>query len=89
MRIGSNSSAFQNVSNDTGVTSTGGGSKTRTGETEADIFAEDTVTVGGLTSRAMQSPDIRHDTVERLQQSVSDGNYELDAQAIAEAMLYA
>jgi len=89
MRIGSNSSAFQNVSNDAGVPSTGSASKTRTGETGEDVFAEDTVTIGGLASRAMQSPDTRHEMVDRLQQSVSDGDYDLDPHAIAEAMLYA
>jgi hypothetical protein len=38
--------------------------------------------------RASQTPDIRHDLVGSLQQSVSNWEYELDPSAIAEAMLH-
>ncbi|HLW87054.1 MAG TPA: flagellar biosynthesis anti-sigma factor FlgM [Terriglobales bacterium] len=87
MRIGLNTPDLQGVSNETAATSTHGKARP-TASAEADSFPEDTVTISSLASRALQTPDIRHDQVGSLQQSVSDGSYELDPSAIAEAVLH-
>jgi flagellar biosynthesis anti-sigma factor FlgM len=88
MRIGSNSPDLQSVSNETTATSTTA-AKTRPASGEdGDSFPEDTVTISNLALRASQTPDIRHELVGSLQQSVSNGEYQLDPSAIAEAMLH-
>ncbi|MFZ0284119.1 MAG: flagellar biosynthesis anti-sigma factor FlgM [Terriglobales bacterium] len=89
MRIGLNSPDLQGVSNQTAATSTAAAGATRPESAEgADSFPEDTVTISSLALQALQTPDVRHDQVASLQQSVSDGQYELDPGAIAEAMLH-
>jgi flagellar biosynthesis anti-sigma factor FlgM len=89
MRIGPNSPDLQRISNGTAATPTSAAGKTRPASSEdGDSFPEDTVTITSLALRALQTPDIRHDQVSSLQQSVSNGEYELDPSAIAEAMLH-
>lgn len=88
MRIGLNSPDLQGVPTETAATSSAAVDKTRPASSEGgDSFPEDTVTISSLAQRALQTPDIRHDQVGSLQQSVSNGQYELDPSAIAEAML--
>ena len=84
MRIGLNSSDLQAVSNNATPSSAG---KTQPAGEAGDSFPEDTVTIGGLAMRALQTPEVR-DEVASLQQSVANGQYELDPHAIAEAMLH-
>jgi flagellar biosynthesis anti-sigma factor FlgM len=89
MRIGPNPPDLQGVSNKTAAGSTTATGKTRPALSEdGDSFPEDTVTISSLALRALQTPDIRHDQVSSLQQTVSAGQYELDPSAIAEAMLH-
>ncbi|MGH9500016.1 MAG: flagellar biosynthesis anti-sigma factor FlgM [Terriglobales bacterium] len=89
MRIGLNSPDLTGVSTETAATSSTAAGKTRPASSEdGDSFPTDTVTISSLAQRAMQTPDIRHDQVSSLQQSVSDGQYRLEPTAIAEAMLY-
>jgi flagellar biosynthesis anti-sigma factor FlgM len=84
MRIGLNTPDLQGVSNDA---ATSGKARPEASE-GGDSFPEDTVSISSLALQALQTPDIRHDQVANLQQSVSDGQYALDPSAIAEAMLH-
>ena len=43
--------------------------------------------VQALTSQALNSPEIRQDKVDALQQSVSSGQYQVSAKAIASAII--
>ena len=43
--------------------------------------------VSSLVSQAMNAPAIRQDKVQGLQQAIANGQYELDAQQIAAAMI--
>jgi flagellar biosynthesis anti-sigma factor FlgM len=89
MRIGTNSPDLQRIANEAAASSTAAAGKTRPASSEdGDSFPEDTVTISNLALRASQTPDIRHDLVGSLQQSVSNWEYELDPSAIAEAMLH-
>jgi len=88
MRIGLNTPDLQGVSTETTAGSSAVSKTRRVSGEEGDSFPEDTVTISSLASRALQTPAIRHDQVGGLQQSVADGNYELDPGAIAEAMLH-
>lgn len=43
--------------------------------------------VGALVSEAMSSPEVRQDKVQSLQQAISSGQYQLDPDKIAGAMI--
>jgi negative regulator of flagellin synthesis FlgM len=45
------------------------------------------VSVSSLVSQAMNSPEVRQDKVESLQQAVQSGKYQLEAENIAGAMI--
>ena len=47
----------------------------------------DTLSVSSLTTQAMESPSVRQDRVEALRQQVQNGEYNLDANKIAQAIL--
>jgi flagellar biosynthesis anti-sigma factor FlgM len=54
---------------------------------EGASFSGDTANVGGLTSLAMQTPEIRQDRGSALRDAVRNGSYEIDPGKIADAML--
>ena len=84
MRIGLNRSDLQSISGDVTATSRGNGK--RESVENSDNFPEDTVSIGNLVSRALQTPDVRQSKIEQLQQSVLTGQYQIDPRAVAEAM---
>jgi flagellar biosynthesis anti-sigma factor FlgM len=45
------------------------------------------VSVSSLVSEAMSSPQVRHDKVQSLQQAINSGQYKLDPDKIAGAMI--
>lgn len=57
------------------------GSKDRT------TFSSDASSVGSLVGKAMNSPEIRHELVNQLKESVNGRKYSLDPNAIASSML--
>jgi len=88
MRIGLNPPDPQRVS--TEQTSTSSAAVRQTGKApgeEADTFSSDTVTLSALASRALQMPEVRQEQVDSLRQSIASGQYTVDAQSIASAML--
>jgi len=88
MRIGLNPPDPQRVS--TEQTSTSSAAVRRAGNVpgeDADTFSSDTVTLSALANRALQMPEVRQERVASLQQSIASGQYEVDAQSIAAAML--
>jgi negative regulator of flagellin synthesis FlgM len=88
MRIGLNSPDPQRVS--TEQTSTSSAALRQTGKTpgeDTDTFSSDTVTLGALVNRALQMPEVRQDKVDSLRQSIAGGQYQVDPQSIASAML--
>jgi flagellar biosynthesis anti-sigma factor FlgM len=88
MRIGPNVTDLRSVSTDRAENSSATSAKTRVESFEpSESFAEDTVSISSLAAKAMQTPPIRQDKVESLRQSVASGQYELDPDAIASAMV--
>jgi len=85
MRIGLNRPEPEPIS--PGPSATASSKATRPESSENGELPEDTVTVGNLSTRALQTPEVRQQEVERLQQSVLTGQYKIDTRAIAEAML--
>jgi negative regulator of flagellin synthesis FlgM len=47
----------------------------------------DHANIGSLTSQAMASPDVRQDKVDALRQAISTGQYKVDPDEVAGAML--
>ena len=50
-------------------------------------FSQDRVTLSALATQAMATPESRQSQVDSLRQSVSSGQYQLDPNEIADAML--
>lgn len=50
-------------------------------------LSTDSQSVQSLTSQALNSPEIRQDKVDTLRQSVSSGEYQVSAKAIANAII--
>jgi negative regulator of flagellin synthesis FlgM len=50
-------------------------------------LSRDTATMKSLVSQAMATPEVRQDKVSELRQAVSSGNYKVDTQQLAAAMI--
>ena len=86
MRIGLNRPEPEPISPGPSATASSNATRPESAENNESL-PEDTVTVGNLSTRALQTPEVRQQEVERLQQSVLTGQYKIDTRAIAEAML--
>lgn len=86
MRIGLNSGDVQRIANDAATPVSAGRTREVSGE-DGDSVPEDMVTISSLAQQVLQMPEIRQDRVSTLQQSVGEGQYEIDPESIAEAML--
>jgi flagellar biosynthesis anti-sigma factor FlgM len=88
MRIGSNIPDLQVVSTARpGAASAAAGQARQVSPDESASDPQDVVSVSVLTSQALQTPEIRQDQVDSLEQSVLSGEYRLDPGQIASAML--
>lgn len=86
MRIGLNTPNPQALSTDRASTSSGS-TQPEVATHQADKFASDTVTLNSLTAKALHQPEIRQEKVDNLRQAVSSGEYKVDSQKIADAMI--
>jgi len=57
------------------------------GSQDQTSFSSDKVSLSSLAAQAMQMPEIRQDRVASLKSAIGQGNYALDPDQIAEAML--
>jgi negative regulator of flagellin synthesis FlgM len=71
-----------------------GNNSDATSASQVNAGGEDTATLsfdrtntGALTSQAMSSPDVRQDKVDALRQAISTGQYKVEPEQIAGAML--
>ena len=88
MRIGPDIPDLQGASTARTASSSPAGQTTGAASTAGtDTFPEDMVSVSSLTARALQTPAVRQDLVDGLQLSYASGQYCLDPNAIAAAML--
>jgi flagellar biosynthesis anti-sigma factor FlgM len=90
MRIGLNPADQQSIAADQATKS----STAVTNQSEPSpvgdqfAFSQDRVTLSALATQALATPEIRQTQVDSLRQSVSSGQYQLDPNAIADAMLH-
>ena len=87
MRIGLNTPDPQGISTEkarAGSTALPN-SAVQAGDSATEV--RDTVSLSSLASRVLQTPEIRQDKVDSLQQQINGGEYKVDAHAIAAAML--
>jgi len=86
MRINLNTPGASQVSTERTSTAPGSGSNsTRT--SDADKFAGDTVNLSSLAAQTMQMPAVRQGKVDALRHQIANGEYEIDPQHTADAML--
>ena len=50
-------------------------------------LSEDSVTLSSLALKALESPEVRQDKVDGLRQAIQNGQYSVNPQQVAEAML--
>jgi negative regulator of flagellin synthesis FlgM len=90
MRIDLMNSAASQLANEPGAQSVNGQNavtpQTQASEDRATLTS-DQASVSNLVSTAMQSPQIRQDKVAALQQSISNGQYQLDPAKTAASMI--
>jgi flagellar biosynthesis anti-sigma factor FlgM len=74
--------------------SPGGNSKTAASANQAPTAGEDTATlafdhskIGALTAEAMAAPDVRQDKIDALREAINSGQYKIQPDEVAEAML--
>jgi flagellar biosynthesis anti-sigma factor FlgM len=53
----------------------------------ANDFPGDTVSLSSLTTQTLQMPEVRQDKVDNLRQMIANGEYRVDPNQIADAML--
>jgi len=87
MRIDLNSSVPQRVAPEKSVKSATASSSADSAQEPDSAYSQDTVRLTGLASQAMSMPEVRQDMVARLRQAVQSGQYSVDPQKVAEAML--
>jgi len=88
MRIGSNLPDLQVVATaKLGVASAAANQARQVSAEERDSVPQDEVSISVLTTQALETPEIRHDQVNNLEQSVLSGEYRLDPGQIASAMM--
>jgi len=88
MRIGSNLPDLQVVATaKLGVASSAANQARQVSADERDSVPQDEVSISVLTTQALETPEIRHDQVNNLEQSILSGEYRLDPGQIASAMM--
>jgi flagellar biosynthesis anti-sigma factor FlgM len=89
MKIEVNSPAANQLPPDRGPkqVSNQGPAVTQGATEDRTTFHSDSTSVRALTSQALNSPEVRQDKVDALRQSVSSGNYQIDATKIAGAII--
>ena len=89
MKIDVNSLAANQLSVDRGPKQVSNGSPAGIQSSTEDrtTLRTGTLSVQSLTSQALNTPEIRQDKVDALQQSVSSGQYQVSAKAIASAII--
>jgi len=89
MRIGLNTPDTQSVSTEQAKkSSTAAANQPESSSSaEKNALSQDRVTLSALASQALGMPEVRQATVDSLRQSINNGQYQLDPNQIADAML--
>ncbi|HEY1802509.1 MAG TPA: flagellar biosynthesis anti-sigma factor FlgM [Terriglobales bacterium] len=87
MRIDLNSPLRGAETEKSGNSSSSGRARRTQADSNSSALSEDSVTLGSLTSKALESPEVRQDKVDSLRSAVQSGQYSVDPQQVAEAML--
>ncbi|MGD0797096.1 MAG: flagellar biosynthesis anti-sigma factor FlgM [Acidobacteriaceae bacterium] len=90
MRIDLFNSTASEIASEKDATQVGAQNSAGAGQVSAEdrtTLTSDTTSVGSLTKAALASPAIRQDNVDRLRAAVNGGQYELDPDKIASAII--
>jgi flagellar biosynthesis anti-sigma factor FlgM len=86
MRIGLNAPNPQEISTERASTSSAS-TQSAAATPQTDKFSGDTVSLKSLTAKTLEQPEVRQERVDNFQQMIASGQYHLDSQKSAEAML--
>jgi flagellar biosynthesis anti-sigma factor FlgM len=87
MRIDLNNISFQGVEREDNTRKAGAKPPTARSVEDKTSLSVDTLSVSSLEARAMSSPQIRQDKVDALRQSIQNGDYKVEADKVAHAIL--
>jgi flagellar biosynthesis anti-sigma factor FlgM len=86
MRIGLNTPHPPEISTDR-ASSSSASTQAASATPQVDKFSGDSVSLNSLAAQALQVPEIRQDKVNGLRQQIASGEYRVDPQKTADAML--
>jgi flagellar biosynthesis anti-sigma factor FlgM len=86
MKIELNGPSSSEALSDTTASRVSNSSTSSTQNTAEDRITFHSTSIQSLTSQALRSPEVRQNTVERLRQTVNDGQYNVDPKATANAI---
>ena len=86
MRIDLNTHHTPEISTDRAST-TSATAQSASAAPQADRFSGDSVSLNSLAAQALQLPEVRQDKVDSLRQQIASGEYQVDPQKTAAAML--
>jgi negative regulator of flagellin synthesis FlgM len=91
MRIGLFNSGASSQANELSSQQLAAQNQANTSRVQAEgdraTLTSDSVSVGSLVSKALESPEIRQDKVSALRQSISSGQYKLEPEKIAASIV--
>jgi flagellar biosynthesis anti-sigma factor FlgM len=87
MRINLNTPGANQISPERTSTAPGSSASSTGRTSEVDKFAGDTVSLSSLAAQTMQMPAVRQDKVDALRHQIATGDYAIDPQKTADAML--
>jgi len=87
MRIDLNSISLNNVEREEKPKKAGNKSANAPSVEDKTSLSSDALSTSSLEAQVMATPEVRHDKVEALRQQVQSGQYKVDADQIAKAIL--
>jgi flagellar biosynthesis anti-sigma factor FlgM len=87
MRIDLNNISLQGLERDDKTRKAGSKAPSTPNVEDKTSLSVDTLSISSLEARAMSVPQIRQDKVEALRQSIQNGEYKLEPEKIAQAIL--
>jgi flagellar biosynthesis anti-sigma factor FlgM len=87
MRIDLNNISFQGVERDDKTRKAGSKPSSAPSVEDTTSLSVGTLSIASITSKAMTSPQIRQDRVDALRQSIQSGDYKVEADQVAHAIL--
>jgi negative regulator of flagellin synthesis FlgM len=90
MRIDLSNTAASQISNEQNSQQVSIQKAAKSGQSDVEdraTLTSDSISIGSLVSTALNSPEVRQDKVDSLQQAISSGQYEVDPNKVAASIV--